>query len=99
MLNVDEIDKEILMLESKRDTTYSVIERLAPLYIVRDHIIKGDNPQPKIAAFSGNSEFAQTVDGKSISEVYKVFDELMTAVSVFNKSLYRATLEKLSSIQ
>lgn len=98
MLNVDEIDKEILMLESKRDTTYSVIERLAPLYIVRDRIVKGDNPQPKIAAFIGDSEFAQAVDGKSVPEVYKIFDELMVAVSVFNKGLYRATLEKLSSI-
>lgn len=96
MLNVDEINKEILMLESKHDTTYSVIERLAPLYIVRDHLC--ENKQSRTTVLDSGSDLASAVDGKDVGKVYAVFDELMAAVSVFNKGLYRATLEKLGSI-
>lgn len=37
MLNLDEINKEIKALEDSGCTSYSVCQKLAILYIVRDH--------------------------------------------------------------
>lgn len=39
MVSIETIEEEILDLE-KRDTSYAVCERLAWLYIVRDHLKK-----------------------------------------------------------
>lgn len=39
MVSIEIIEEEILNLE-KRDTSYAVCERLAWLYIVRDHLKK-----------------------------------------------------------
>ena len=63
MINTDELDKEILMLE-KKDTTYANCERLAWLYIVRDHITGQRQAQPTPLDVSGESEFLQ--DRKSV---------------------------------
>ena len=38
MINIDEINKEIDKLEECNYTTYEVCEKLAILYIVRDHL-------------------------------------------------------------
>lgn len=41
MLNMDEINKEIEKLENCDCTTYGVCQKLASLYIVRDHFKGG----------------------------------------------------------
>lgn len=40
MLNIEEINKEINELENSGHTSYAVCEKLANLYIVRDHLIE-----------------------------------------------------------
>lgn len=40
MLSIDEINKEIKNLEESGNTSYSTCQKLAILYIVRDHINK-----------------------------------------------------------
>lgn len=100
MLNLDEINSEILMLETKRDTTYSVIEKLAPLYIVRDHLT-GATPtvQPTPLDVGGETEFLQLVSGKNSTQVFTVVDELMSTLQVTNSRLYEAVMRKLSNIE
>lgn len=100
MLNIDEINKEILMLETKRDTTYSTIEKLAPLYIVRDHFDGGivNTPTP-IKIEYGNSEFLQAIENKDSRQVFDIIDELLDAIKVTNSKLYSAVLQKIEQIE
>ena len=37
MIDINEINEEIKRLESKDHTTYDICEKLAALYMVRDH--------------------------------------------------------------
>nr|DAO63050.1 MAG TPA: hypothetical protein [Caudoviricetes sp.] len=99
MLNLDEINNEILMLETKRDTTYSVIEKLAPLYIVRDHLT-GATPvtQPVPLDVNGETDFLQAVSGKDSVQVFTVIDELMSTIQATNYRLYEAVMRKVSNI-
>ena len=98
MLNIDEINNEILMLETKRDTTYSVIEKLAPLYIVRDHLNGTPSQQPQPLEVDGESEFLTAVAGKDSREVFGVVDEIMQTISVINPRLYAAAMKKINKI-
>lgn len=52
MLNIDEINKEIERLEKCDCTTYGVCQKLANLYIVRDHF-KGDWSEKKSPVADG----------------------------------------------
>lgn len=40
MLNIEEINEEIKKLEESECTTYSICQKLASLYIVKDHLSK-----------------------------------------------------------
>lgn len=98
MLNLDEINKEILMLESNRDTTYAVVEKLAMLYVVRDHITGQTAAQPVPLEVSGESEFLKAVDGRDSVQVWAVIDELMDSLRVINQRAYDAVLRKIREI-
>ena len=44
MINIDEINEEINKLEESECTTYPICQKLAILYIVRDHFNKRITP-------------------------------------------------------
>ncbi len=100
MLNLDVINDEILMLESKRDTTYAVVEKLAPLYIVRDHLA-GVAPagQPTPLGVNGETDFLQAVSGKDSVQVFAIVDELMTTLQATNARLYNAVMRKVNAVE
>lgn len=88
---IDEINSEIAKLESL-PASYANIERLAWLYIVRDHLTGVSGSEiPK-----GKSEYFCACAGKSVSEVMAVMDDLMDALMVIQPRLYSAVMEKLS---
>lgn len=97
MINSDELDKEILMLE-KKDTTYANCERLAWLYIVRDHITRQQAAQPTPLSVDPSSEFLQAVDGKDSVAVFSIIDDLMDTILVTAPRAYESVLRKLKNL-
>ena len=89
---IDEINSEIAKLESQ-PASYANIERLAWLYVVRDHLtdVRGNVPE-------GNSEYYCACSGKSVSEIMAIMDELMDALAVLQPRLYHAVLMKLNPV-
>lgn len=87
------------MLESKRDTTYSVIEKLSQLYIVRDHL-SGCNITKVVdvvpVEITGNSEFLEMVSGKDSAKAWAVIDEHMSALKVMYPKQYKAILNRIA---
>lgn len=97
MINPDELDKEILMLE-KKDTTYSNCERLAWLYIVRDHVTGQHTAQPTPLSVDPSSEFLQAVDGKDSVAVFAVMDDLMDTIRVTAPRAYDSVMRRVREI-
>lgn len=97
MINPDKVNEEILMLERK-DTTYATCERLAWLYIVRDHITTQQAHQPTPLDISGDSEFLQAVDGKDSAAAWAIIDELMSTLAVVNNRVYASVLAKMQAL-
>lgn len=85
------------MLE-KKDTTYANCERLAWLYIVRDHITRQQAAQPTPLSFDPSSEFLQAVDGKDSVAVFSIIDDLMDTIRVTAPRAYESVLRKLKDL-
>lgn len=98
MINTDELDKEILMLE-KKDTTYANCERLAWLYIVRDHITGQQVAQPTPLSVDPTSEFLSLVDGKYSTAVWAIMDDLMDTIRVTAPRVYDSIVRKIKEIE
>lgn len=98
MINLEEVEKTILDLE-KKDTTYAVCERLAWLYIVRDHLTAGNVRTAaeieKTALYEG-SEFLQAASGKPIDQVLQIVNEHMEAIKIIYPKEYAAIVQRLN---
>lgn len=97
MISKDKLDKTILELE-QRDTTYATCERLAWLYIVRDHITGQPVAQPTPLAVNPSSEFLQAVSGKDSTAVFAVMDDLMDTLRVTAPRAYSGVIRRLRDI-
>lgn len=98
MISKEEIDRTILELEQK-DTTFATCERLAWLYIVRDHLTGQQQAQPQPLDVSGSSEFLQLVDGCDSHAVWYVMDDLMDTVNTLLPNVYNEVLRRISSLK
>ena len=94
MLSLDKIEESILELE-RGDTCFSVCEKLAYLYIVRDHL-KGYSMSPEaVLQLAGESEFLQSVNGSDPAAIMPIMDELMDAIHALHPRMYDAVMQKI----
>ena len=97
MINLDIIEREILELELRKDTTYAVCERLAWLYIVRDHLVgDGDAVRPRQSV--GGTEFLDLCTKVPYAALMGVLDEHMSALSVVQPKEYESIMAKLRAL-
>ena len=98
MINLDEINGEIVKLENQTQT-YSTIERLAWLYIVRDHITLS-NPAMKEEVVSdlGESEFLQVCSGKTVGQILPILNEMVESMRILQPRIYDSVIRKLMAL-
>ena len=96
MVSIDELNKTILDLETNRDTTYATCERLAWLYIVRDHLTQKKSKEP--LALAGESEFLAAVNGKCGDAVWRIMDELAETVKMLHPRVCESVIKKLNDL-
>lgn len=94
MISLEQITGEIAILEEEKPT-HVVMQKLAALYIVRDHLIVGSQPTTPVAVSNDviptleiDSPFLHAIYGKKASDVLPVINELVETVQVLNISLY-----------
>ena len=101
MVDLDIINGTIAEWEAK-DLTFLVVERLAWLYIVRDHVLMrvneetGEEPvmMPAVAMSSG-SEFMEACSKADPVRMWNVLDDMMETLKMLNPRLYQATIDKI----
>ena len=100
MISIEQINGEIAVLE-EQIPTHVVMQKLAALYTVRDHMGIQTNEAPvsvvtveTIPAY-GMSEYLQTVEGKDLHDVMLQMDELMSTLQILNPKLYAGVMRKL----
>lgn len=96
MVSLDVIEREIRDLEARGETTYAQCERLAWLYVCRDHLLPAAREEGM--ALRG-SEFLAACDGKPYAAVMKVLDEHMEAMRVVYPREYASVIERVKALR
>lgn len=97
MVNLEEIEREISELET-RDTSYRLCERLAWLYVCRDHL----RPQGGYGTVTQNlegSEFLELASGVSYPALMGVIDEHLDAIRLLYPKSYDSLLDKIRALR
>ena len=98
MVSIEELDKTILELES-RDTTFANCERLAWLYIVKDHLAPVDiHPKNDDISIYGDSEFIQASNGKSTEKVLYIIADLMDTIRLTAPRAYEHVIRQIKEL-
>jgi len=97
MISLDTIEKEISELET-RDTSYATVERLAWLYICRDHLKNDVVTQEAVVEVDTPTEFLTAVSGRPIFAVLHVLNDHMSVLGAVYPKEYNAILEKIREV-
>lgn len=102
MINFTEIEKEVINIETSRDTSYATIERLAPLYIaLLYNTISGQNAfkYGGLLEIKGESEFLKAINGKDGANIWPIIDELISTIRILQPNVYESIMSKINSIE
>lgn len=96
MISIEQINGEIATLE-EQVPTHVIMQKLASLYIVRDHISVGktNKSEEELYTSYGDTDFLKLIAGKNLRNVMLKIDELMTTLYVLNPKLYRNVIDEL----
>lgn len=108
MLDLDELNDEIKRLETNGEMTYQLCNRLAPLYVVRDHLTENngidvasvvqDTREDESGEPLDGSEFLNAVKNANINDVLNIIDEHLKAVSVVYPKEYKTVIAKIKQL-
>ena len=97
MISLDVINEEIAKLEDT-PPTYASIERLAWLYVVRDHN-RLNSPSATVRSgqlsYTSDTDFGKAVYGKDEIAILSLMDELMSVLQQMHPRCYNAVMQKL----
>lgn len=93
MISIEEIDKTILDLE-QHDTTFATCEKLAWLYIVKDHLTCVQKTGTKTVPQQVGSDFLETCAGVEVGALLNILDEHMKLISVLYPREYSVIIKK-----
>ena len=98
MITIEQINGEIAVLEEEKPT-HVIMQKLASLYIVRDHIVISNTPvkvtSEIIPELMIESDFANEIQGKDIRSVIPKINELVEAVQITNPRLYESFMRNI----
>ena len=97
MIDLEVVDNEINKIEVGCDTSYRACERLAWLYVVRDHLI----PKTKdgVTTYLSGSEFLEAASGVNYQALMQVLNEHMQALSVLQPRVYESVMSKIRDLK
>ncbi len=96
MVNLETVNQEILDLE-KKDTSYATCERLAWLYIVKDHLTP-EQPRAITGRMAG-SDFLQAASGVDVEALLGVLDEHLQSVRILYPAEYKAVVDRVRALK
>lgn len=101
-MDMREVEDTIYSLENGV-TNFDTCNKLASLYIVRDHAAKSSpvavtqgTTGAEAVSIDSDTEFAQAVKSADPNTLMEVMDELMTTLRVVNPRLYNGVMRKLT---
>lgn len=105
MIRVEDLQEAIAECQGQRNPNAQTCIKLAAYYTILDHLTGQKTPQVSVIpvsesgySYSSETEFSEAIRGRKAEDIMPVMDELMSALSILQPKLYRATLQKLSDL-
>ena len=98
MISLETIEREISEVEARSDTTYRTCERLAWLYVVRDHLRPQAQEQTRTRMLEG-SEFLEVSSGVDYEALMGVIDEHLEAIRVLYPKSYESLIARIRALR
>lgn len=107
MITERDLAEAIAECQGIRNPSATTCIKLAAFYTIRNELFGKPEPLPEpsysyapepvnqTVDYTGDSEFAQVISGRSMDEVWPIIDELMTTLNVVEPRLYAAVLRRL----
>lgn len=107
MITRQDLESAIAECQGNPTPNANTCAQLASFYIIQDHMYGEQkkevmpmqysmaNEPTKSVNYHGESEFAEAIKGKDISEVMAVMDELMETLQVLQPRLYQGVMRRL----
>lgn len=96
VIDLETIEREINELEARGDTTYSLCERLAWLYVCRDHL----RPSAVQATQElHGTEFLEACSNVPYHMLMKIIDEHMSAIKAVYPKEYESVMAKIYALR
>ena len=96
MISLDIVEREIRELEARGETTYAQCERLAWLYVVRDHLLP--EAEDRRTQRLGGSEFLEACSNVSYPALMQVLDEHMSAIRAVFPKEYESVMARIRAL-
>ena len=98
MISLDIIEREIVELEARGETTYAQCERLCWLYTVRDHLRPTKEENSYTKSLTG-SEFLEIASGVDYHALMAILDEHMEALRIVQPKEYESVMAKIKQLR
>lgn len=110
MIYEKDLDESIARYQGEVNPSINTCIKLAACYALKRELFGGPE-QPALPAYSfaaapaesvestieyyGDTEFAQTIDGRAAADIWPVMDELMETLKIIQPRLYDGVMRKL----
>jgi hypothetical protein len=95
---LETVEREIDQIEKTCDTTYRACERLAWLYVVRDHLRPSEETDARTRRLQG-SEFLELSSGVSYTALMEVLNEHVQTLAVVQPRAYESLMRKIEELR
>lgn len=105
MITLEDLEEAIAECEGQRKPGANTCLKLAAFYTIKEHLYPSQEPPMygayhdggDIVDFDSKSEFSRLINGRRVSEVLPLIDDLMDALMVINPRLYNSVIRKLNN--
>lgn len=97
MISLETVEREIDELEC-HETTYRVCERLAWLYVVRDHLRPQAVGESALVPNMEGTEFLEAVSGKRTGDVMLLMDEHLSVIRTLYPKSYESIMQRIREL-
>lgn len=98
MISIEELNAEIEAME-EQEPSYSVLDRLAAMYIVRDKLKAAEQSDSMEPVKLSGSEFLQACSGVNMPSLFAILDEHMDAIKAIHPREYMALIQKINLLR
>lgn len=96
MIDIEEIEREINKLEHSRDTSYAACQRLAWLYVVRDHMTPSVDERTQDMR---GSEFLELASGVPYRDLMHIIDDHLEAIRLLHPRSYDSIIDRIRALR